>query len=155
MITDLTFHRLFSLTTASILVMFSTCSHYEALLKSDVRTICLHVRSQKNSGCNCDFLFPTIEIALIKSSLGSLCAGNALGDGQDSVFVIFNCILSTGASLFFHLSLNYSLAVLVFSCTSKTHLLFTYCSGNRESTHGTQKINGIPNITCRKRGTES
>lgn len=34
----------------------------------------------------------------MKPSLGPLCAGNALRDGQDSLFVIFNCILSTGAS---------------------------------------------------------
>ena len=100
--TDLTFLRSFSLTTASILVKaFSTCvTIMKPFLKPDVRAICLHVWSQKNSGCNCDSTFPTFEISLIKSSLGSLCAGNALGDGQDGFFVVFNCILSTGVSLF-------------------------------------------------------
>ena len=154
--TDLTFLRSFSLTTASILVKaFSTCvTIMKPFLKPDVRAICLHVWSQKNSGCNCDSTFPTFEISLIKSSLGSLCAGNALGDGQDRLFVIFNCILSTGAPSF-HLAPNYLPTVLVFPFTSETHLLFTYSPGDRESTHGTEKTNGIPNIICRNRGTES
>jgi hypothetical protein len=45
--------------------------------------------------------------------------------------------------------------LLVFPFTSETNLLFAYSSGDRESTYGTEKINGIPNIICRNRGTES
>ena len=92
----------------------------------------------------------------MKSSLGSLRVGNALGDGQDRLFVILNCILSTGVPLFLYLARNYLLDVfLVFPFTSETNLLFTNSSGDRESTHGTEKTNGIPYIMCRNWGTES
>jgi len=90
------------------------------------------------------FPFPLSRYpSYIKLSLGSLCAGNALGDGEDGLFVIFNCILSTGASLVLSsCSQLFTSRPSSFSLTSETYLLFPQF-GNRESTHGTQKINGI------------
>ena len=56
----------------------------------------------------------------------------------------------------FYLARDYlPVVLLVFPFTSETNLLFTYSSGDRESTYGTEKTNGIPSIICRNRGTES
>lgn len=99
MSTDLTFRRLFFLTTASILVKtLSTSNHYD-LSKKWCQNNTLTCAISKELWMQLWFPFPTFGIPFMKSSLGSLCAGNALRDGQDRLFVVFNCILSTGASL--------------------------------------------------------
>jgi hypothetical protein len=36
----------------------------------------------------------------------------------------------------------------------KVDLLFAYSAGNRESTGGIKKVDGIPNIVCRHSGGE-
>lgn len=86
-------------TTESILVSQDIISHL-LNLKTISRTICLHVRSQKNTRRHRKSLqlhFPFNRYAfLFIAVLGALCTRNAFWNRKNRVFAVFDRIISAG-----------------------------------------------------------
>jgi hypothetical protein len=96
-------------------------------------------------------IFRFCESLGVDQSLGPLCLGNAFRDRENCVFVVFNCVLSTGfgrlSAWIIHLMTNPS----VLPNPPQTGLLLAYRSWDWKGAHWTEKINELSDLLRRNR----